>query len=76
MREIYADFNNTAADGSLPLNCVGSVVSIAALDTPLVEGEAVVLTDGEVRAIGRVARHADGTWDAVPGWVLLPSEPT
>ncbi len=73
MKEIYADFNNIAQDGSLALTCAGSVASIEALDRPLADGEEVLLSDGELRAVGRVVRRADGTWDVLPGWRLQRS---
>jgi hypothetical protein len=64
MKEIYADFNDFAADGSLPLTCRGSVASIAALEEPLEVGEEVWLTDGELRVKARVFLYKDGSWEA------------
>lgn len=63
MKTIYADFNNFAVDGTLPLDCAGSVESIAALDEPLQEGEEVLLSDGELRVKARVFRYKDGSWE-------------
>jgi len=63
MREIYADFNNFAADGSLDLTCVASLGSIANLEEPLTEDELVWFTDGELRAKGRMFLRPDGSWE-------------
>ena len=54
MKEIYADFNDIAEDGTLPLTCNGSVASIASLEGTLKSGEEVVLSDGEVWTTGQV----------------------
>jgi hypothetical protein len=71
MRKIYADFNDIAADGTLPLTCAGSAESIVKLDTPLADGEEVLLTDGELKASARVFRRADGTWEGRSDWRFL-----
>lgn len=71
MKEVYADFNNIEADGALSLACVGSVESIAALEDGLEEGEEICLTDGELRARGRVFRRRDGLWEVRPGWTFV-----
>ncbi len=34
MRELYSDFNDIEADGTLPLTCAGSITSIANLKDP------------------------------------------
>ena len=54
MRRVYADFNARNEDGSVALHTSGSTESIAALDSPLVDGETVVLSDGEVEFHGTV----------------------
>lgn len=63
MKEIYADFNDFAADGTLPLTCAGSLESIANLREPLMDGEEVWFSDGERRVKGRAHRRQDGTWE-------------
>jgi len=68
MKEIYADFNDFLADGSLPLTCIGSKESIASLETTLVNGEEVLLYDGELTVIARVYRLANGTWEGRGDW--------
>lgn len=60
MKRIYADFNDIAADGTLPLTCRGSVKSIAALQQPLQNGETVLLSDEELEAVALVFRRNDG----------------
>jgi hypothetical protein len=64
MIEIYADFNDIAADGALPLTCAGSRASIARLTQELAEGTVVRLSDGELMAVATVHRLDDGTWEA------------
>lgn len=71
MKEIYADFNDIAADGTLPLTCAGSVASILGLKEPLADGEEVWFTDGELRARGRVYRRKDGSWEGRSDWKFL-----
>lgn len=68
MKGIYADFNDIAADGTLPLTCSGSIESIAMLDNELQEGEEVLLTDGELRVVARVYRRPNGSWGAWSDW--------
>jgi hypothetical protein len=68
VKEIYADFNDITADGTLPLTCAGSVASIAATAGGLADGESVWLTDGELRIQGRVYRRADGSWEGRSDW--------
>ncbi len=68
MKEIYADFNDVAADGTLPLTCAGSVASIAKLKEAPMDGEEVWFTDGELRIKGRVYRRKDGTWEGRSDW--------
>lgn len=70
MKEVYADFNDIGNDGVLPLTCAGSVASIASLGGALTDGECVWLTDGELRARGRVHRTANG-WEARSAWHFL-----
>ncbi len=67
MKEVYADFNDIAADRTLPLSCAGSVASITKLGG-LVDGEEVWFTDGELRARGRVVRRPDGSWEGRSDW--------
>ncbi len=71
MKEVYADFNDIAADGTLPLTCAGSVASIANLLEPLTDGEVVWLSDGELRVKGRVHRRQDGTWESRSDWQFV-----
>jgi hypothetical protein len=68
MKEVYADFNDIADDGTLPLTSAGSVSSIAELTEPLEDGDEVWFADGELRAKGRVFRRADGTWEGKSEW--------
>lgn len=68
MKEIYADFNDVAADGTLPLTCAGSRASIEALSDALKEGEEVKLSDGELVTVGTVHRRNDGTLEARSDW--------
>lgn len=65
---LYADFNNFAIDGTLPLTCSGSVASIATLTTPLRDGARVWLSDGELWVEANVFRRDDGTLEARGGW--------
>ena len=71
MKKVYADFNDIAADGSLPLTCAGSVSSIATLEGGLDEGEEVWFTDGELRVRGHVFRRSDGSWEGRSDWKFL-----
>jgi hypothetical protein len=71
MKEIYADFNDVDADGTLPLTCSGSVESIGALQEPLMDGETVCFSDGELRVKGRVCRRADGSWEGRSDWKFV-----
>jgi len=73
MKRIYADFNDAAEDGSLPLTCRGSVESIASLPHELQEAEEVWLTDGDLWARAVVFRAQNGTWYAGNGWSLETS---
>jgi hypothetical protein len=68
VKELYADFNNIAADGTLPLTSVGSVESIAGVGGALRDGEEVCLTDGELRVVAHVHRQPDGSWEARSDW--------
>jgi hypothetical protein len=67
VKTIYADFNDFAADGRLPLTCAGSIESIATLTEPLREGESVWLSDGELWVIARVFQ-TEGAWEAESDW--------
>jgi hypothetical protein len=71
MKEIYADFNDIAADGTLPLTCAGSVASIANLKDPLEDGELVLFSDGELSVKGRVYRRQDGSWEGRSDWQFV-----
>lgn len=71
MKELYADFNDFAADGNLSLTCQGSLASIRALDEPLQEGETVWLSDGELRVQARAFQFGDGTWTAESDWKFV-----
>lgn len=75
MKRIYADFNDFAGDQTLPLTCVGSIDSIAALSDPLEEGEEVLLYDGELEVVARVYQHKAGGWEARGKWEFLPARP-
>ena len=68
MKEVYADFNDFAEDGTLPLICAGSVDSIEKLKEPLTDGEEVILTDGELRVVARIFRLRDGSWEGRSDW--------
>ena len=73
MRAVYADFNDVAADGTLPLTCAGSLSSIEGLDQPLKDGELVWLSDGELGVEARVYRRKDGTWEGHSDWHFVPT---
>jgi hypothetical protein len=75
MKQVYADFNEVDADGSLDLRCAGSVVSIAELKMEPREAEEVCFTDGEMFAVGRVHRRADGTWEGRSTWEFVHLPP-
>ena len=67
-KNLCADFNDIATDGTLPLTCAGSVTSIARLEEELEDGEEVWLTDeGGLRVRGRVFRQ-DGSWEVCSDW--------
>jgi hypothetical protein len=68
MKEVYADFNDIAADGTLPLTCRGSIESIARIEGGLTDGEEVWFTDGELRVRGRVFVSSDGIWHGRSEW--------
>ena len=72
-RRLYADFNNVAADGGLPMTCAGSKESIAALAPPLQDGEDVWLTDGEIGTRARVFWR-QGQWEARSDWKFHPED--
>lgn len=71
MKRLYADFNDFAAEGTLPLTCKGSVDSIVALAGALQSGEEVVLSDGNMEVIARVFRLGDGSWEARSDWMFV-----
>ena len=71
MKEIYADFNDIAADKTLPLTCAGSITSIANLNEPLVEGELVWFSDRELRVKGKVYLRPDGSWEGRSDWQFV-----
>jgi hypothetical protein len=66
--QLYADFNDIAEDGTLPLTCRGSLESIAVLERPLRDGQEVWLSDGELGVRGQVFRRNDGSWEARSDW--------
>ena len=68
MIELYADFNDIAADGTLPLTAEGSVAAIAALGAHLREAQRVRLSDGELVTLATVHQRDDGTWEARSNW--------
>ncbi len=72
MKQIYADFNDIAADGILPLTCRGSVHSIAMLHGPLHDGDEVLLSDDALTVIARVFHRVDGFWEAQSDWTFVP----
>jgi hypothetical protein len=71
MKEIYADFNDIAADGTLPLTCAGSVTSIAGLKERLTDGEVVWLSDGDLRVKARLYQRHDGSWEGRSDWQFV-----
>lgn len=71
MKRLYADFNDFAADGTLPLTSKGSVDSIDVLADELWSGEEVVLSDGEMQVFAQVFRRADGSWEARSNWSFV-----
>lgn len=68
MKLVYADFNDIASDGTLPLTCRGSVQSIAELGESLQDGEEIWLSDGELHVKARAFRRGDGTWEGRSDW--------
>jgi len=76
MKRLYADFNNFAANGTLPLTCNGSVDSIAAPNRELCSGEEVVLSDDEMEVVARVFRLDDGSWEARSDWRFVDVVPS
>jgi hypothetical protein len=62
VKVVYADFNNFGQHGAMPLTCVGSRASIQRLTVPLIEGEQVILTDGELMILANVQQRSNGTW--------------
>jgi hypothetical protein len=68
MIRLYADFNDIAENGTLPLTCKGSIDSIAGLDRELGSGEEVVLSDDEMEVVARVFKLDDGSWEARSDW--------
>lgn len=76
MKRLYADFNDLAADGALPLTCKGSVDSIAAQESELRSGEEVVLSDDEVAVVARVVQLEDGSWEARSDWIFVDVVPS
>jgi hypothetical protein len=68
VKQIYAEFNDIAVEGVLPLTCSGSIKSISMLNDELRDGEEVLLTDGDLRVLARVYRRADGSWEAKSEW--------
>jgi hypothetical protein len=75
MKEIYADFNDFDENGNLALTCARSVQSIDRQKEPLQDGEEVCFSDGEVRAIGRVFKRNDGTWEGRGDWKFSDDVP-
>jgi hypothetical protein len=76
MIRLYADFNDIAENGILPLTCKGSIDSIAGLDRELRSGEEVVLSDDEIEVVARVFRLDDGTWEARSDWRFVDVTPS
>lgn len=74
MKRLYADFNDIAADGTLPLTSRGSIESIAVLGEALYEGEEVSLSDTEVEVTARVFRRTDGSWEARSDWRFVDTQ--
>jgi hypothetical protein len=68
MKRLYADFNDIASNGTLPLTCKGSIDSIASLGPDLVDDEEVILSNEDVEVIARVYRLDDGSWEARSDW--------
>lgn len=76
LKQLYADFNDFTAEGVLPLTSAGSAASIAHQSEPLVEGEEVWLTDGEVRTKARLHRVPTGGWEARSTWQFSDVTPS
>jgi hypothetical protein len=76
MRHIYADFNDVASDGVLPLTCAGSLTSIANLTAPLQDGEVVLLSDGELWVLATVHQRPDGKFEATSDWRFSDRRPS
>lgn len=51
---IYADFNNVDENGRLRLNVQGALDDIARLAVPLLAGDQVTLSDGELEVEGSI----------------------
>jgi hypothetical protein len=75
MKTIYADFNDLAADGALPLSCSGSRQSIANLGVGVSPGDRVWLTDGELWVEARLFLCGDGVWEARGEWKYRTEKP-
>lgn len=58
------DFGNCDSDGAVRLATQGAVAALASEDIQLREGLEVLLTDGEINAIGKVTIRT-GMWVAV-----------
>ncbi|MBX7082483.1 MAG: hypothetical protein K1X88_24980 [Nannocystaceae bacterium] len=76
MKRLYADFNDIAENGTLPLTCKGSIDSIAATDGQLHSGEDVMLSDGQREVVARVFKLDDGSWQARSDWSFIDVSPS
>ena len=66
---IYVDFNNRDEEGLVRLDTVGTLSDLARLQLSLVNGMAVVISDGDLTAPATI-RHPgeEGVWRAEVVW--------
>jgi len=76
VKTLYADFNDIDSDGNLPLTSTGSRRSVAELADALVDGEQVLLTDGDLWVYARVFVADDGMIEARGDWRFLRERPS
>jgi hypothetical protein len=69
---IYADFNNADPNGSLRLNCIGTIEDLSRKGVRLSEGLRLTLHDEELEADGEVHfSPEERIWVAIINWQLV-----